>query len=70
MKLFKRNKHVFTCPDVIYLRARAKRNNRIVLIAYGATILVGWAALLASDSKEKTETLTEDTTVDYPQFND
>ena len=39
--MFKR--HEFTCPDVIYMRNRAKRNSKIAL-AFNAVVIIGmWA---------------------------
>lgn len=39
-------KHVFTCPDTIYLRNRAKRNNRIAMgvnvVIFGALWAYAW----------------------------
>lgn len=37
--MFGKNKHVFTCPDVIYLMNRRKRNNRITIGVWAVTAL-------------------------------
>lgn len=67
--MFKK-KHVFTCPDVIYLRARQKKINRTVILMETAIVLVGIAYIAYEDRKTtKTEPLTEDTTSDFPQYN-
>jgi hypothetical protein len=42
--MFKRNKHVFTCPDAIWSMNRRKKINRITLIgnAVGLAALMGF----------------------------
>lgn len=41
-----KNKHQFTCPDVIYLLDRQKKMNRIAIainaIFFGGLMLAGW----------------------------
>lgn len=44
--MFRKNKHVYTCPDFIYMMDRRKRNNRIALgvwavVMLGSTVY-GW----------------------------
>jgi hypothetical protein len=47
-----RNKHVFTCPDVLYMRSKAKRNNRIVI---GATVALATFSFLYATYLERKE---------------
>lgn len=53
--MFRKNKHVFTCPDVIYLQNRAKKQNRIAL-AINLIFLAGMlGAGYVSDKKFERE---------------
>lgn len=53
--MFKRNKHVFTCPDVIYLRNRQKKFNRIS-IATNIIFMVGlWTVGTIVEKRQTTE---------------
>lgn len=61
--MFKRNKHLFTCPDVIYLRARQKKMNRIS-IAVNVLFIAGlwvWGTVLDKELDVELEKITEDT---------
>lgn len=52
--MFKKNKHVFTCPDVIHLRNRQKKLTRISIAVNGAFflgMLAAGKALEARDNK-------------------
>jgi hypothetical protein len=53
----KKPKHVFTCPDVIYLQQRSKKKNRNALIGlaifYTVTIAGGWMASSWIEKNEK-----------------
>lgn len=52
--MFGHQKHVFTCPDVIYLRAKARRNARISLVLNVALMAtIAFAGKIASDRIEK-----------------
>lgn len=37
--MLRKNKHVYTCPDVIHIMNRRKRNNRIAIGVWVATLL-------------------------------
>lgn len=46
-------KHDYTCPDVIYLRNRAKRNNKITMIATAASIAGLWIVGTIAERKDR-----------------
>lgn len=62
--MFKRNKHEFTCPDVIHLRTRHKKAVRANIAAnvLGLTALLGYGWY--ADRKERFAPLPEYT--EYP----
>jgi len=64
--MFRREKHVFTCPDVIYLRERAKRNQRISIGVNLAFMAALYVAGKVAESRWEKESLTEDSTMPYP----
>ena len=64
--MFRRHKHVFTCPDVIYLRERAKRNQRISIALNLAFMAALWTAGKVAEDRMMKESLAEDTDMPFP----
>ena len=66
----KKNKHVFSCPDVIYLQNKAKKHNRNVLIGllvgYATVFGAGW--LLTKWSEERPVQGPDDNTYDLSSY--
>lgn len=64
----KKPKHVFTCPDVIYLQQKSKKKNRNALIGlvifYTVTIAGGWMASSWIEKNEKLPKSLDDNTND------
>lgn len=50
-------KHEFTCPDVVYLRNRAARNNKIALLSYLGVFggMIAWGTYLDRKDKKNDE---------------
>lgn len=53
-----RNKHVFTCPDVLYMRSKQKKYNRIAITGVAGSTLALFLVGKYLDHKE-TKQLTE-----------
>lgn len=64
--MFGHKKHVFTCPDVIYLRTRQKKINRNVIVVEAVIMLAGIAYIAYEDRRSTKTPLTEDYVADFP----
>jgi hypothetical protein len=67
--MFKRQpKHVFTCPDVIYLQQKAKRNKKIILMTNFVLFAGLWAVGVALEQLDR-EAEAELETIETPSEN-